>query len=74
MAVSPILLDYLEPAVVDFSEKPAGEYDAVAQVFRYNQPVMAGTSKTQSYQNSTTAPSVITGCEDYDDQYVTTPD
>lgn len=70
----PLLLDYLEPVVVDFSELPAGEYDPIRQVFRYNEPFMAGTFKTQSFQNSTSSPSVVTGCEDYDEQQVTTPD
>lgn len=74
MAASPVLLDYLESSVVDFSEEPLGEYDPVSQVFRYSQTITGATSKTQSYQNSTTSPNVLTGCEDYDDQYVTTPD
>jgi hypothetical protein len=74
MPSNPLLLDYLEPVVVDFTQQVAGQYDPVRQVFRYNEPVMSGTSRTQSFQNSTTSASVITGMEDYDDQYVTTPD
>src|SRR5437879_960575 len=68
VAATPILLDYVESAVIDFWEMPAGEYDPVSQMFRYNQPVMAGTTKSQSYQNSTSGLNVITGYEDYDEQ------
>ena len=72
----PLLLDLLEPVVVDFDTTPSGEYDEEAQIFCYSDsdPSMGGTSRTQSMQNSTTAPSVVTGCEDYDDEYVTRPD
>jgi hypothetical protein len=72
----PILLDLLEPVVIDCDVMPSGEYDEQAQIFRYSacDPSMGGTSRTQSMKNSTTSPSVVTGCEDYDDEYVTRPD
>lgn len=76
MTTRPLLLDLIEPTVVDFDTFPAGTYDEKAQTFQYtvSDPVRGGTTRTQSMQNSTTSPSVVTGCEDYDDEFVSRPD
>ncbi len=76
MTNRPYLLDYLEPVVLSTDDLPAGHYDESLQIFIYPvaDPLAGSTTRTQSMQNSTTSPSVVTGCEDYDDEYVSRPD
>ncbi|MBI2552684.1 hypothetical protein HYW17_05290 [Candidatus Uhrbacteria bacterium] len=52
---------------------PTHRYDPVTQCEEGGE-LFAGTMKSQSFQNSTTSYSGLTGYEDYDDQYVTRND
>ena len=67
----PFLLSFLEPVEPMFAPPPS--YDPVTQCDQ-DDGVWCGTQRSKSYQNRTSSPSVLTGYEDYDDEYVTTTD
>lgn len=65
-----------EPFILRFAERveplpaPAFRYDSATQCEDVEPLSCGGTQRGRSYQNSTSAYSVLTGYEDYDDEYV----
>lgn len=67
----PFLLHFAEP--VEPMLAPTHRYDPTMQCEEVD-ALFAGTQRTQSFQNSTSCYSALTGYEDYDDQWVTRSD
>lgn len=71
MNETPFLLRFTEPT--EPFPTPTPSYDPITQTDGVD-GAWCGTQRTRSYQNSSSCPSVATGYEDYDDEYVTTSD
>lgn len=67
----PFLLHFVEP--VEPMSAPTHRYDPKTQC-EEGEMRCGATMKSQSFNNSTTSYSALTGYEDYDDQYVTRTD
>lgn len=68
----PFLMHFLQDANSEVVE--IAGYDPAVQSRRSPAYSMGGTRRSMSYQNSTTQNSVLTGYEDYDDEWVSTED
>jgi len=70
---TPFLLNFLDAQRSDIEEIDE-PYNPELQSRRIPQYMMAGTQSTRSWRNLTTKDSIVTGHEDYDDEYITQPD
>lgn len=71
--VQPFLLRFAA-TVQPFPLPEDFRYDPATQVGRSGDAIVSATQRGRSYQNSTTSYGLVTGYEDYDDEYVVETD